>query len=307
MTDTPRSSDKPGSGDSSVYHNVEGMRFCIKSYDIDKVRSALAYAARATDIFIVTIPKSGTTWMETIVYGLLHNGRAFDEDTDDYLARTTYLDMQGGPATELMPRPGSIKTHLPFNLIPHHPHAKYICVIRNPKDTCVSFYRFLTSMPGVAQSDTTFDDYFDLFLAGKVDYIDYFDHLLSIWSHKDKPNVLLVLYEQMKKDIRSVIRDVSAFLHIQLNEELLERVVTISGFDYLKQAHFNEKTGGKFGEEHVGVVRTQMRKGMVGDWRNVLSNEQSRRMDARFQETTCGIRELNTLWDDYDVFDKKQN
>jgi hypothetical protein len=43
----------------------------------------------------------------------------------------------------------------------------------------------------------------------------------------------------------------------------------------------------------------------VGDWRRVLSNEQSRLLDARFREKTKNIPELSTLWNEYDIFDKE--
>jgi hypothetical protein len=46
-----------------------------------------------------------------------------------------------------------------------------------------------------------------------------------------------------------------------------------------------------------------LRKGITGDWRTVLSKEQARLLDARFREKTRHIQELNTLWDEYDIFD----
>jgi hypothetical protein len=110
---------------------IEGMRFRSDLYDPKVIRSALEYVARANDIFIVTAPKSGTTWMQTIVYGLLNNGRAFDEDLDDYIAHNPYLEMHGPQAVEAMQRPGAIKTHVLFDYLPYHPSAKYICVLRD--------------------------------------------------------------------------------------------------------------------------------------------------------------------------------
>jgi hypothetical protein len=280
---------------------IEGMRFRSDLYDPKVIRSALEYVARANDIFIVTAPKSGTTWMQTIVYGLLNNGRAFDEDLDDYIAHNPYLEMHGPQAVEAMQRPGAIKTHVLFDYLPYHPSAKYICVLRNAKDVCVSFHRFITSIKGRAPSDITFDELFDSFLAGKTCHADYFDHLLSCWSHKDDTNVLIVLYEDMKKDIRSVINRLASFLNIEMNEKLLESIVTVSSFDYMKKARYNEKIV----PAHSVATFKFLRKGIVGDWQKVLSNEQSRLLDARFNEKTRDIQGLNTLWHEYDVFAKE--
>ncbi|CAF4290372.1 unnamed protein product, partial [Rotaria sp. Silwood2] len=106
-------------------------------FNINLFRSGLQYEARADDIFIVTYPRSGTHWMSIIVYSLLTNGRPFNEDMGEYLARMQFLDRSGKEVVEMkMVRPGAILTHYPFNRVPYNKHAKYICVIRQPKDVC---------------------------------------------------------------------------------------------------------------------------------------------------------------------------
>ncbi|CAF1423965.1 unnamed protein product [Adineta steineri] len=250
------------------------------------------------------MPRSGTTWMEAIVYSTLQKGRAFDDDFDDFLARTPFLEQHGSQGIETMRQPGSIKTHLPLNIIPQHPQAKYIYVVRNPKDMCTSFYRFVRTIPGVAHSDDPFDTYFDLFLGGQVTYGDYFDHLLQAWSRKNEPNILFVVYEDIKKDIRSVIRRVATFLDVELSDELIERIALVTSFDYMKNAKYNERLSEK-NHGHILQPRAVVRKGEIGDWRTLMSEEQSRRLDARFKEATHGNQELSTLWDEYNIFEDK--
>jgi len=92
---------------------------------------------------------------------------------------------------------------------------------------------------------------------------------------------------------------VATFLDIKINEKLLERIVTISSFDYLNGARFNERV-----DPSRTVAKFKLlRKGITGDWRTVLSKEQARLLDAQFREKTRHIQELNTLWDEYDIFD----
>ncbi|CAF0733146.1 unnamed protein product [Adineta steineri] len=286
---------------SNLFLNIKGMRFFSKLYNLEIVHSALEYIPHDSDIFIATIPKSGTTWMQTIVYALLMNGRAFDDDINDYKARNPFLEMDGQQAIESMQRPGAIKTHLIFNYLPYNSNAKYINVIRNPKDVCVSFHRFITSIGRGAQNDIAFDTFFNDFLAGKTGHVDYFEHLISCWAHRNDDNVLLILYEDMQKDIRSVIKRVANFLDIKISEELLERIVIVSSFDYLNKARYNEKIDSK---DNVATFKF-LRKGITGDWRTVLSDEQNRRLETCFREKTKHIHELNTLWDQYDVFNKE--
>jgi hypothetical protein len=295
MTNTERAE----TDDSDPSMVIEGMRFTSELYDPEIVCSAMKYVARPDDIFIATPPRSGTTWMQIIVYALLNRGRAFDENIHDYIARNPFLEMHGKEAVETMPRPGAIKTHLLFDLMPYHPNAKYICVIRNPKDVCVSFHRFVTSIKGGSLSGITFDGLCERFLAGKTCHADYFEYLLPYWFHKDDSNVLFVLYEEMKKDIRSVINRIAIFLGIEINKKLLERIVMVSSFDYLKNTGYNEKIV----PAHTVASFQFIRKGIVGDWRTVLSNEQNRLFNERFREKTRNIPKLSTLWDAYHVFD----
>lgn len=215
---------------------VDGIRV-PRLFPIDVFRSGLQYEARPDDIFIVTYPRSGTHWMAVIVYSLLTNGQPFDRDMGDFLARIPFLDWFGKNAAANMIRPGAIKTHYPFDRVPYHLQAKYICVIRQPKDACVSQYKMFADTPGFQLSQLNFDNYLELFLKGQTPYIDYFDHLRLLWSHKDDNNVLLVSYEQMKQDLRGVIQKVARFLDIDLTgeNELLDRVATYASFDYMKK------------------------------------------------------------------------
>ncbi|KAG8158366.1 hypothetical protein JTE90_022058, partial [Oedothorax gibbosus] len=80
---------------------------------------------------------------------------------------------------ETLERPCILKTHLPFGRAPWSDKGpKYICVSRNPKDCCVSFfyhYKLLYSLD--------FDHFFEMFIEGRVNFGDYFDHL-KIWEEQ---------------------------------------------------------------------------------------------------------------------------
>lgn len=277
---------------------VDGLRV-PRLFDIDIFRSGLQYEARPDDIFIVTYPRSGTHWMGVIVYSLLTNGQSFDKDTGDFLARIPFIDRFGKDAATNMIRPGAIKTHYPFDRVPYHSQAKYIGVIRQPKDVCVSAYRIVAESPAFGLSQLSFDQFLELFLAGQTPYIDYFDHLRLLWSHKDDNNVLLVSYEQMKQDLRAVIQKVARFLDIDLtnNNELLDRVATYASFDYMKKNY--DSSQNTYYAEHGPAFEKPMhfiRKGIVGDWSSFMTDEQGQRFDIITAEKTRDMLGLEAFW-----------
>lgn len=277
---------------------VDGIRV-PGLFDVDLFRSGLQYKARPDDIFITTYPRSGTHWMSVIVYTLLTNGQPFDKDMGDFLARLPFIDRYGKDVAINMTRPGAIETHYPFDRVPHHPQAKYIGVIRQPKDVCISLYKILTENSAFDLPHLSFDVFFEMFINGQTSYINYFDHIRSLWSHKDDDNVLLISYEQMTNDLRGVIEKVARFLNIDLtaDPQLLDRVETYASFDYMKKNYDASRNAylaqhGPPSEKPINFVR----KGIVGDWSSNMTDEQSERLDKIISEKTRDMVGLETFW-----------
>ncbi|GFX99617.1 sulfotransferase 1C2A [Trichonephila clavipes] len=145
-------------------------------------RSAVQYKPRSDDVFIVTYPKCGTTWTQHTVSLIFSHGEPVMSSTA-FFSAAPFLEITGAEGAEKMPRPGAIKVHLPFHLTPWSEKAKYLYVTRNPKDCCVSYFHHMRNIPG-HEFKGTFDQFFELFLSGKIDYGDYFDHLLGWYEHR---------------------------------------------------------------------------------------------------------------------------
>ena len=287
-------------------------------YNSDDFKSALRYEARSDDIFIVTYPRSGTTWMQTIVYTLLSGGQPFDSDWFDFETRTPFLEVVGAEGVEQMRRPGTIKTHIPFHCISYNPEAKYICVLRNPKDVCISFYRLYISELETNPNIPSFNDFVNQFMKGNVDFGDYFHHLQSIWSQKNKQNVIIFLYEELISDFRDVIHRLSNFLHIPLDSQLLECIVRYCSITYMKdnydkkrhdfyvdsrqinhtsQAILLEKQSSFVAPINVtdGTVYQKIRNGIIGEGSTCLTQEQIRHMETKLRQTMNGTGFLEYL------------
>nr|CAH7721408.1 unnamed protein product [Callosobruchus chinensis] len=121
-----------------------------------------------------------------------------------------------------------------------------------------------------------FDSFCDLFLAGKLSYTPYWSHLLSFWQHRNQENILFLKYEDMNKDLPTVIKKVANFLQKPLSEEQVQILCNHLSFENMKKnpavnyemvISINRKykltqSEGKF-----------MRSGKVGDYKANMSPE----------------------------------
>ncbi|XP_067134030.1 sulfotransferase 1C2-like [Centruroides vittatus] len=293
------------------------------AFSREAFRSAVNYKPKPGQLFIVTYPKCGTTWMQQTVSLIFRKGKPLS-GIFELMKNSPFLEFAGADAVDYMDEPGAIKLHLPFNLTPYSSDAKYIYVARNPKDCCVSFYHHTKNGELYNFTDGTFDEYFELFINGKTDYGDYFDHLLSWYEHKDDPNVLFITYEDLKLDTRNYILKIAKFMgneyHDTLinNPDILERVLHYSSFKYMKDnvgAEINKmgsppeniaapsglKAFREYLKKHPELSPSFkgdfVRKGIIGDWKNHFSPEQEKRMEDRIKEKTAGT-DVMSLWKD---------
>lgn len=291
---------------------------CIFSDEI--LKAALAYEPRPDDVFIVSYPKCGTTWMQHIVNAIYNDGIP-PKDIGDFMRRAPFLELVGPDAAINMPRPGAIKTHFPFKHQPYSKQAKYIYISRNPYDCCVSFYHHTKAFPSYRFAEEPFDKFFDMFIEGKVDFGDYFDHQLSWYEHRDDDNVLFITYEELKKDPRAGILKIADFLgksygdKLREKPEVLDRVVNATSLQAMKG--FNEEfkkwlplankmtqssaaAAGNGDGDVKPMAGEFVRKGIVGDWKNHFTPDQIKRLKERIAIKTKGST-LMSLWRDVDL------
>ena len=265
-----------------------------RGFPVDGFLSSLGYAARPEDLLISTYPKCGTTWMQHIVWLLLNHGEPLDS-----AAKMTevipHLEEVGKGVVEALPEPRVLKTHLPFALCPHHAQMKVIYVARNPFDCVVSFFHHTRGFPQHYDfADGTFDDYFECFLAGEVDFGDYFENVGSWLGQTTCQNFLLLTYEQMKLNPRSSVLAVSQFLGEELGttetgKDVLDRVLEYSSFDAMQRDQL------RWSSKRPETMPEFVRKGIVGDWANHLSVDQARRLLDRLYQSRSAER-MRALW-----------
>ncbi len=250
----------------------------VTQEQVDRLKSS--FELYPDDVWISTYPKCGTTWTQQIVRLIRRNGVLEDKKLSFLVPWPEAKE--GFPEVNLdeMPRPRAFKSHFPYHLMPcgppHTTPCKYIYVMRNPKDVAVSYYSFmkLLYMP-----DLEFSEFWEVFTKGEVQYGDFFDHLLSWWVHRDDERVLFLKYEDLQMDLSKAISDITKFLEVDLTPEVIAKIAELSSFESMKEDTTSNYSWMKRYDDKSGKPMF-MRKGVVGDWKNVLTDEQSAEMDA---------------------------
>ena len=248
------------------------------------------FPLRSDDVFIATYPKCGTTWVQQMVKLLRTGGQGDSVRLDRSIPWLEVLESDVGKlilgytgdmatsADVLSPR--AFKSHFPYEFIPgglpHTTPAKYIYVMRNPKDACVSLWHHLKMGGRPVEWDKHVSDY----LSGECWYGTWFDHVLGWWKHKDAPNILFIKYEDIVSDPRAAVQSVAEFIGIEdITEELLHNVIQNSSF-----ANMKEDPSCNYSWMVKDKEESFLRKGKIGNWKEYLSHDENKRFDELFQE-----------------------
>ena len=256
---------------------------------------------RDGDIIVGTYAKSGTTWTQQIVGQLVFNGSA-DVDIGSL---SPWLDLRVPPkeiklpAIEAQTHRRFLKTHLPVDALVFSPQARYIYIGRDGRDVVWSMYNhhananqtwydMLNDTPGrvgppIEKPPESIRQYF-------LDWMDrdghpfwpFWENIRSWWAIRHLPNVLLIHFEALKRDMPGEIRRIARFLDIAIDESRFPAVLEHCGFDYMK-AHAAQSAplGGIFWD---GGAATFINKGVNGRWKDTLTAEDCALYEATARE-----------------------
>src|SRR5262249_36590810 len=106
-----------------------------------------------------------------------------------------------------------IKTHYDWEFVPYSPDARYIIVVRDPKDVFVSSY-FLFVKSGFLNSIIRSPDaLLRIFLSDSFPIGgSWAVSTAGYWAERHRPNVLILSFKSMKHDLRGTVLKVADFL-----------------------------------------------------------------------------------------------
>ncbi|KAF7265624.1 hypothetical protein GWI33_020977 [Rhynchophorus ferrugineus] len=292
------------------------------------------------DVWVISYPRTGSTWVQEIVW-LIGNNLNFNQaetilqqERAPVVESTAFLITYSGenvimpekpclplplfkktdiPFEEIIktdgdaverlfsnsidyveniPSPRFIKSHLPIGLLPNELFKikpKIIYIMRNPKDVCVSYYHYCKL---VHKLNLDFNHFCELFMNDSVPLGSIFNHYLGFWKMREEENILILTYEDLKKSPEDIVKKIGIFMEKMLSDDDIYAICKFLTFenmqknkscnlqvfvDAMEEKDYYRKTGTHF-----------IRKGIIGDHKNIMTAEVIRKFDEWIKINTRG-------------------
>lgn len=253
---------------------------------------------RDDDIIIATYAKAGTSWTQQIIAQMMFGG-----DPDLAVAEMSpWLDLRVPPKEVKLPEVEAqthrrfLKTHLPVDALVWSPKAKYVYIGRDGRDVVWSLYNHhanandlwydaLNNTPGrvgppIDPPPADIRQYWREWMDGDgFPFWPYWENVRSWWAVRDQPNVHLIHFENLKRDMPGEMRKIADFLDIEIDESRWDDILEFCSFDWMKaNATKSVPLGGAFWDAGAEVF---INKGVNGRWRDTLMPDDIAEYESR--------------------------
>jgi len=285
------------------------VRHIYQNHHLDTTRWD-EFKPRPGDIIISTSYKAGTTLTQMIVTNLLFPG-GLPATVGDL---SPWVDARMRPVEEVLATLEAqthrrcIKTHLPLDGVPFFEEAQYVMVGRDPRDVFMSlvnhygnhtpeFFEMLNGQPGrVGDAFPVYDGdihalwrnwisrgWFDWESDG-YPYWSHLHHAKTWWEFRHLPNVRLIHYADLRRDLEGEMRSLASWLAIDVPEDRWPAVVDACRFETVK-ANAEKVIGAQANMAWKGGAQTFIYKGTNGRWKDVLTEAELTEYAAAMQKT----------------------
>ena len=273
------------------------------------------FAFRPGDIVISTPPKCGTTWMQRICALLVFQTPDLEKPLTSV---SPWIDMLTRPHADILAELEAqqhrrfIKTHTPFDGLPFDERVTYLCVGRDPRDVALSWDNHManTDMDALFSARAAGvgnDDIAEMIEAGPPpvpesererfwafvmnpmpatevpnSVLAVLHHLGSFWAVRNRANVAMLHYADMKADLEGQMRALAARLSIAVPEDRWPELVQAASFEEMRRNA--DRFAPAVTESLWRDNKNFFHRGTSGQWRALFEEGDQARYEARVRE-----------------------
>jgi aryl sulfotransferase len=280
---------------------------------MDSTRWA-GFVFRPGDIVISTPFKCGTTWLQRICALLVFGSPSLDRPLHRI---SPWLDMLTRPLDEVLADLDAqthrrfIKTHTPFDGLPVQDGVTYVCLGRDPRDVALSWDNHETNMNNAAmervlqaaaggdllptatpteqEQATSAHDRFWQWVVDPTpatetmaSLLATLHHLTTFWAVRDKTNVVMLHYADLKTDLDGQMRLLSERLDIPTSHETWGDLVHAATLDAMRENATMLTPHASDGIWHDN--KRFFHRARMGQWREFLDEQDLERYHQRVAE-----------------------
>lgn len=214
---------------------------------------------RPDDRFLIAHPRSGSTWLRTILVNILHTGA--NSNPDIFNAQIPGVSIRNAlRRINRLPSPRLVSSHTWYRS--DIPAALYL--VRDGRDTLISFYHYSITRKNGTEN---FAEFFELYCQGK--YGHFWPYHVESWLDSGRKTMgdklMVIRFEDMKADTTAVITDITRFLAIPATPETIEVAIENSSIKNMRKIEQSRR--GKTVQTNASFYRG----GKSGQWQDYFT------------------------------------
>ena len=218
------------------------------------------------DVFLVSYPKSGNTWLRFLIANLIYLDR-----TNVSFSNIEKLvpDIYQNTNKDLLrlSRPRIMKSHEYFDAR----YSKVIYIVRDPRDVAVSYYHHLIKAKKI-NNDYPIDKYIKFFIKGEFhpQFGTWAENVESwLFSELNQNNFLLLKYEDMLNNSFKQMLDIALFLGLERDNNKILKAIEFSSADNMRR--LEKETGWQPSKGDMIKDKLFVRTAKSDNWKTSLS------------------------------------